>query len=85
MSVHIAISKHVNKQNHRITDFLALDQKREKFIEEAVELCKEGRDFTTDKINQVTNQMNVLAKQGIVPTRTVVTTEMVQKYVLKCK
>jgi hypothetical protein len=85
MSVHKAISKHVNKQNHRITDFLALDQKRERYIEEAVELCKDGKDFTTNKINQVTNQINELAKLGIVPTRIVVTPEMVREYVLKSK
>jgi hypothetical protein len=85
MSVHKAITQHVNKQNHRITDFLVLDQKREEYIGEAVHLCKQGKEFTTNKINQVTNQINELAKQGIVPTRKLVTPDMVLEYVLKLK
>ena len=80
MSVHKAISEHVNKQNHRINEFLVLDQKREEFIEEALELCKLGKNFTTDKINKVTKQINELAKQGIIPTRKQVTAEMVREY-----
>jgi len=83
MSVHKAISEHVNKQNHRINEFLALDQKREDFIEEALELCKQGKIFTTDKINEVTKQINEMAKQGIIPTRKQVTNEMVREYALK--
>ncbi|MDP4084761.1 MAG: YpbS family protein [Bacillota bacterium] len=83
MSVHNEITKHVNKQNQRINDFLTLDTKREEYISEAVELCKEGKEFTTDKINEVTNKINELAKKGIVPTRRLVTTDMVREYVLK--
>jgi hypothetical protein len=83
MSVHKAISEHVNKQNHRINEFIVLDQKREAYIEEAVELCKQGKEFTTDKINDVTNQINALAQKGIVPTRKMVTPEMVRGYVSK--
>jgi hypothetical protein len=83
MSVHKAISEHVTKQNHRITDFLSLDQQRERYIEEAVELCKQGKDFTTDKINHITNQINELARKGIVPTRKAVTPEMVREYAMK--
>jgi hypothetical protein len=83
MSVHKAISEHVNKQNHRINEFLVLDQQREQFIEEAVVLCKQGAAFTTDKINEVTGQINELAKQGIIPTRKLVTVEMVREYVQK--
>lgn len=85
MSVHKAISEHVNKQNAIINEFLELDQKREEFIGEALELCKQGKVFTTDKINQVTNQINELAKQGIVPTRKQVTIEMVREYASKKK
>lgn len=83
MSVHKAISEHVNKQNKKINDFLALDLKREAYIEEALELCKQGKDFTTDKINEVTNQINALARQGIVPTRKTVSAEMVREYAMK--
>ena len=83
MSVHKDITTHVNKQNKRITDFVALDRKRELYIEEAVELCKQGKEFSTDKINAVTNTINELAKQGIVPSRKNVTAEMVREYVRK--
>lgn len=83
MSVHNDITTHVNKQNKRITDFVALDRKRELYIEEAVELCKQGKEFSTDKINVVTNTINELAKQGIVPSRKNVTAEMVREYVRK--
>lgn len=85
MSVHKAITKHVNKQNQKINEFLVLDQKREAYIEEALERCREGKDFTTDKINEVTNQINELAKKGIIPTRKPVTIEMVREYALKTR
>lgn len=83
MSVHEAITNHVNKQNKRIKDFIALDQQRELFIEEAIQLCKENKHFTTDKINEVTKQINLLAKQGIIPTRKLVTPEMIREYVAR--
>lgn len=85
MSVHKAITKHVNKQNQKINEFLVLDQKREAYIEEALERCREGKVFTTDKINEVTNQINELAKKGIIPTRKPVTIEMVREYALKTR
>jgi hypothetical protein len=85
MSVHKEITTHVNQANKRITDFLTLDQKREFYIEEAVELCKQGKAFSTEKINEVTNQINELAKQGIVPARKNVTIEMVREYVNRMK
>ncbi len=85
MSVHKEITRHVNKQNKRINDFLKLDQQRELFIQEAVELCKQGKAFSTDKINMVTDQINELARQGIIPTRKKVTPQMVQDYAATLK
>jgi hypothetical protein len=85
LSVHKAISEHVNKQNEKINHFLALDSQREAYIEEALELSLQGKEFTIDKINQVTNQINALAKQGIVPTRKIVTVEMVRDYAMKLR
>lgn len=85
MSVHKAISDHVNKQNKKINDFLSLDRLREEYIEEALELCRQGKAFTVEKINDVTNQINTLAKQGIIPTRKNVTAEMVREYAMKTK
>ncbi|MFE8694837.1 YpbS family protein [Cytobacillus sp. FJAT-53684] len=81
MSVHKAISAHVNKQNQMITSFLELDQKREDYIEEAISKCKQGQPFSTDKINEVTTRMNEISKQGVVPARKYVTAEMVEEYV----
>lgn len=81
MSVHKAISAHVNKQNKIITKFLALDQEREAYIEEAVLNFKSGIPFTPKKINEVTTEINELAKQGIIPTRKYVTSEMIEEYV----
>lgn len=83
MSVHKDITKHVEEINKRVTDFMALDQKREEYIEEAVQLCKQGKSFSTEKINEVTRRMNDLAKQGTVPSRKMVTPEMVRDYVSK--
>ena len=49
-------------------------------IEEAIELCKQGIPFSTEKINEVTNKMNKLNLRFI-PIRKYVSVEMVQDYV----
>jgi hypothetical protein len=81
MSVHKAISLHAEKQNQLFTQFTILDQQREDYIQEAIELCKAGKDFTTDQLNEVTSQINVLANQRLIPTRKMVTPEMIRVYV----
>ncbi|MBN8194162.1 YpbS family protein [Bacillus sp. NTK074B] len=81
MSVHKEISKHSNKQNQLVQKFLKLDEERESAIDEAVQLCSSGKPFTTERINHVTNEINVLARQGVVPQRKLVTSEMVEEYV----
>ncbi len=83
MSVHKEISKHSNKQNQLVQQFMALDERREKAIDEAVQLCSSGKPFTTDRINHVTTEINTLARQGVVPQRKLVTPEMVREYVEK--
>ncbi|MBU8878393.1 YpbS family protein [Bacillus sp. FJAT-29790] len=85
MSVHKAISQHVNKQNKRITEFLALDQQREFYIDEAISNCIKGNPFSADKINEVTSRINILSKQGIVPARKLVTLQMIEDYANKIK
>ncbi|MFB3163329.1 DUF2533 family protein [Neobacillus sp. 179-J 1A1 HS] len=80
MSVHKDLIKHAKNQNQSYHEFQALDELREKYIEEAVELCKQGQPFTTDKINEVTNKMNRINLR-IISLRKNVTTEMVQEYV----
>jgi Protein of unknown function (DUF2533) len=80
MSVHKDLIKHAKNQNQSFQEFQDLDKLREKFIEEAVELCKQGKPFTTDKINEVTNKMNRINLR-IISLRKNVTNEMVQEYV----
>ncbi|KKI88718.1 hypothetical protein WQ54_29855 [Bacillus sp. SA1-12] len=80
-NVHEAISQHSKKQHNHIQSFLRLEAKRESFIEEAIQLCVNSLPFDVDKINQVTKQMNHLATEGIVPTRKLVTTDMVLEFV----
>jgi len=80
MSVHKALTKHVEKINSRVVHFQQLDAKREAYIEEALQQYLNGEEFTVAKINAITEEMNELAKQGVVPTRKIVTKEMVQEY-----
>jgi hypothetical protein len=80
MSVHKDLIKHAKNQNQSFQEFQILDELREQYIEEAVELCKQGKPFTTDKINEVTNKMNRINLR-IISLRKNVTNEMVQEYV----
>jgi hypothetical protein len=84
MSVHKDLIKHAENQNKSYQEFLALDQQREMYIEEAVELCKQGKPFSTNKINEVTNRMNKINLR-IISIRKNVTPEMVQEYVNKLR
>ncbi len=84
MSVHKDLIKHAYNQNQDYQEFLKLDQLRETYIDEAVELCKQGHPFTTDRINQVTNNMNRLTVR-MLPKRKNVTVEMVHEYVKSLK
>jgi hypothetical protein len=83
MSVHKAISEHSKSQNKRIGDFLRLEKLREELIEDAVSKCKNKLPYGVEKINIITKEMNQLAREGIVPQRKTVTTEMVEEYVNK--
>ncbi|WP_453995575.1 DUF2533 family protein [Bacillus nitroreducens] len=79
-NVHEAITKHSNSQHELVKTFVGLEQQREFYIDEAVALAKQNKEFTVDKINQVTIQMNKLAQKGIVPLRKLVTEQMVKEY-----
>ncbi len=85
MSVHKDLILHAKKQNQQYSKFVLLDQQRENYIEEAVQLCKAGKDFTTDRINEVTKQINLIANDRFIPTRKLVTSEMVRVYVESLK
>ena len=82
MSVHKDLIKHAANQHETYQEFMALDQQREQYIEEAIELCKQGQPFSTDKINAVTNRINKINLRFI-PTRKNVTGEMIQEFVSK--
>lgn len=82
MSVHKDLIKHAANQHETYQQFLVLDQQREQYIEEAIELCKQGLPFSTDKINAVTNTINKINLRFI-PTRKTVTGEMIQEFVRK--
>ena len=82
MSVHKALSKHVNGLSLMISEFASLDQIREQLIEEACILCKAGQAFSTDKINEVTKEMNQISmKIENLPERKYVSVQMIQEYV----
>lgn len=83
MSVHKEIAKHSEKQHERIKMFHQLEEMRERYIDEAVENCMNKQPFSVEKINNVTKKINDLAREGIVPTRKLVTTEMVEAYATK--
>lgn len=85
MSVHKDLIVHAKKQNQLYSKFVQLDQQREDYIEEAVELCKAGKDFTTDRINDVTKQINFIANNRFIPTRKLVSPDMVREYVESMK
>lgn len=50
MSVHKDLIKHAANQNKTYQLFLSLDQQRESYIEEAVELCKQGNPSRPKKL-----------------------------------
>ncbi|UOE59544.1 YpbS family protein [Priestia filamentosa] len=81
MSVHKAITKHSQSQHEKVKKFAELESIREFEIDQAVSKCRNGETFSVDAINAVTKRINELAKKGIVPTRKLVTKEMVKEYV----
>ncbi|MRX70931.1 DUF2533 family protein [Bacillus lacus] len=81
--VHKAISAHSKKQNAQVAAFLELDEKREMYIEEAVQRCKKGEPFTAGYINKVTAEINEMAAKGIAPQRSLVTEKMIIDFARK--
>lgn len=83
MSVHKAITELFESRYEARKKYLQLDKKREQAIEKVLEQAKNSLPFTTTKINQITNEMNLLAKKYNLPPRKNVTKEMVWEYVKK--
>ncbi|MFC4322732.1 DUF2533 family protein [Litchfieldia salsa] len=84
-NVHEEISKHSKKQHELVKAFLTLENQRESFIAEAVSLAKNDQPFTVEHINMVTKEINNLARNGIAPTRKLVTSEMVIEFAKRDK
>ncbi|EIT86853.1 hypothetical protein A374_04744 [Fictibacillus macauensis ZFHKF-1] len=83
MSVHQAISEHSKNQHQIVSQFVGLEQERERAIAEALHLCQNEQFFSVEDINKITKEMNALAQKGIVPARQYVTVEMVKDYANK--
>lgn len=85
MSVHHDISKHSNDQHARVEKFKELELKREELIESALNKCRENQSYAEilENINGITEEMNDLARKGIVPQRKKVTKQMVEEYCRK--
>jgi hypothetical protein len=84
MSVHKELAQHAEKMNSVYKVYLQLDQQREFYIEEAVQLCQQELPFSTHKINEVTDRINGLNLR-FVPFKKNVTPQMVKEYVGKLK
>ncbi|NHM32538.1 DUF2533 family protein [Neobacillus terrae] len=80
MSVHKDLAQHAEKQNKKYQRFLELNDLRETYIGDAVKLCSEGKPFSTDKINEITRQMNQI-NLTFIPEMKIVSTEMISDYV----
>ena len=85
MSVHKGISNQLSQKNREINLFIQLDKEREEAISHAVQLCKANESFTTERINELSAQINELAKQGSIPSRSYVTPQMVKEFVEKTR
>ncbi|NDI35444.1 DUF2533 family protein [Chengkuizengella sediminis] len=83
MDTREALTAHTNKLHQHLVQFQKLDLLREEAIEEAVQLCREDKPFSTNKINHWTEKINEHAKQGISPTRVYVNEDMVKEFVDK--
>lgn len=83
MSVHRDISSQLERKNREINLFIQLDKEREASITKAIEHCHANEPYSIERINELTSQINELAKQGSIPTRSYVTESMVKEYVRK--
>ncbi|WP_096201333.1 DUF2533 family protein [Bacillus sp. FJAT-45350] len=80
MSVHLQIASQINKHLDGQKEFRRLDMMREEAIARTIAEAKKVSDFSVQEINQITNEMNQLAKKFSFPVRKNVTKEMVIDY-----
>ncbi|SDC54129.1 Protein of unknown function [Paenibacillus sp. UNCCL117] len=80
MNVHEAITAHTSKQHAHLQRFLELEEARERAIDRALDDCRAGRPVSVEPINVWTALINEHAQQGISPTRTTVTEQMIREF-----
>lgn len=78
--VHKAISAHSSKQHEHIKAFMRLENMREMAIEEAVSKCKNDEPLLQMQLMKLPSR-SISSPKGIVPTRRLVSKEMVREYV----
>jgi hypothetical protein len=85
VEVHRLLTTHILTKERAIRKFNELDLLREAEIERVITLCKEGKPFLTDAINEITEQMKQLGRENLLnfPERKWVTVPMVKEYVQK--
>ena len=82
-SVHLAISKQVNKTVSTIEQYRKMDAKREGIIEELMSDYRSGKKIDLTELNQWTENMNQFAVENQLPPRKIVTIEMFETFVTK--
>ncbi len=81
MSVHLEISKKVNQTVSLVESYRRLDKVRESEIEKVVKQAMNGEEFTLEAINQVTAEINQLAAKHHLPSRKMVTKQMIIDFI----
>lgn len=79
-SVHIEISNQVKATVATIEDYQKMDLERERLIELIITDYKNGKSINLEKLNSWTNTMNQFAIKNHLPTRKLVTIEMVENF-----
>jgi hypothetical protein len=80
MSVHLQIAKQINTHLQGQKNYKELDSQREEAIEEALQKAKNNEEYTTQTINEITEEINGIAKRFAFPLRKVVTKDMISNY-----
>jgi hypothetical protein len=83
--VHRSLTKHIQTKEKAIRQFNEWDQLREAEIGKVITLCKEGKPFSTDAINEITEKMKQLGRENLLnfPERKRVNVQMVKEYIQK--
>jgi hypothetical protein len=77
VSVHLELSKKVKEKLDLVEAYKKLDSLREARIEEVIGLCRSGRAFSVAEVNKITGEINQLAAIYHLPSRRMITEQMV--------